>query len=428
MPRGLFARAFLILIIPTILVQATSIYVFYERHWESVSRNMAETLAGEISTIVTLIEDASPKEREKILRAASNFMKIDIEFISREKIPAEQISDGNYNFLLRTIRNNLDNQVVVTDARQAGYIVVNVATKKGVLRFITTSKKLENPTTYIFISWLIGSAVIFFFISLIFLRNQIRPITSLSEAAEKFGKGFDMPYIKPSGAIEVRKATAAFITMSKRIKRQVNQRFEMLAGISHDLRTPLTRMKLELAMLDKSEAVKGLEDDVSEMQRMVDGYINFVKGEGKEQPITTNLNNFLAEIVQKYDRMGKNIDFAPNSLVADCEIRQNAVSRAITNIIDNAIRYADKVSVALEKTENSVAIIVDDNGLGIPDNEKNKIFRAFYRVDKSRNSQTGGVGLGLTIARDIAITHGGDIEVSDSPIGGARFIFRIAII
>ena len=307
-------------------------------------------------------------------------------------------------------------------------VLVYIQLAKGVLTIDVHRKRLYSSTPYIFLMWMIGSSLVLFAIAIVFMRNQIRPIRRLALAARSFGMGRDPGDLKPGGATEVRQAALAFGQMRQRILRQISQRTEMLAGVSHDLRTPLTRMKLQLAMLDKSSAIKELEDDVQDMQKMIEGYLAFARGEGTETPIATDLENLIDEVVTAEKRDGTKINLTLNvQNLQKLEVRPQAIKRALTNLISNSKRYGENLDVKLLQNKNSIIIMVDDDGPGIPTESREDVFKAFFRVEPSRNPETGGTGLGLTIARDIARSHGGELELEEAPSGGLRAIINIPI-
>jgi two-component system osmolarity sensor histidine kinase EnvZ len=272
---------------------------------------------------------------------------------------------------------------------------------------------------------MVGTSLLLFGIATIFMRNQVRAVRRLAAAVDSFGKGRDVPYFKPQGAAEVRQAAAAFGRMQDRIKSQVGQRTEMLAGVSHDLRTPLTRMKLELAMA-KGEGVAELKEDVADMERMIEGYLAFARGEGSEKTSVTDLVALLEDVVGKLRRDGGQIDLHCAEALS-LPLRPMAISRCLTNLIGNAVRYAAHVSVRADRHDDVIDVIVDDDGPGIPPDRRDDAFKAFVRLEGSRNPKTGGVGLGLTIARDVARIHGGDVLLEDSPLGGLRVRLQLPL-
>jgi two-component system osmolarity sensor histidine kinase EnvZ len=295
-----------------------------------------------------------------------------------------------------------------------------------VLEVIAPRKRLFSSTTHIFIAWMVGTSLILLAIAIYFLRGQIRPIRRLAQAAESFGKGMQVVNFKPEGAREVRQAANAFLRMRERIQRQITQRTEMLAGVSHDLRTPLTRMKLQLAMLPENDYAAGLRGDVSEMEKMVDGYLAFARGEGSEVPVQVSLQDILEEVVEDSRRNGADVALE-NVIGVQITVRQHAIKRALTNLIDNASRHSHEVYVGATRKGDIVEITVDDDGPGIPKAQRESVFKPFFRIDQSRNAETGGVGLGLTIARDVVRNHGGDLLLGESAAGGLRALIRLPV-
>jgi two-component system osmolarity sensor histidine kinase EnvZ len=313
---------------------------------------------------------------------------------------------------------------VINSVKIDRHVAIDVQLSDGVLHVVTARKRLFSTTTYIFVLWMVGSSLVLFSVATIFMRNQVKPIRRLAEAADDFGKGRDALKFKPEGASEVRQATAAFIAMRDRIQRHITQRTEMLAGVSHDLRTPLTRMKLQLEMAPYSYALSDLNDDVFEMENMLEGYLAFARGEGGEDPALTNLGDLLNVVVSQARRKGGVIDLHVESEI-NVPVRPKVFKRCLTNLIDNAMRYAEHVSLRVGKREDFVDIIIDDDGPGIPKESREDVFKPFFRIEESRNLKTGGVGLGMSIARDVVRGHGGNIELDTSPVGGLRARIRL---
>lgn len=304
------------------------------------------------------------------------------------------------------------------------FVDIEVQLDDGVIGFHISRKRLYSPTTTIFVLWMVGTSMLLFGIATLFMRNQVRAVRRLAFAADNFGKGRDVPDFKPEGAAEVRQAAAAFALMRERIKRQISQRTEMLAGVSHDLRTPLTRMKLQLAMMDGIDGVAELKDDVADMERMVDGYLAFARGEGSEGAESTSLTALLEDVVGKLRREGAAIDLHCEEEMT-LALRPHAMARSLMNLVGNAVRYGKHVSVRASRRAGAAEVVIDDDGPGIPPERREDAFKAFVRLEESRNPETGGVGLGLTIARDILRGHGGDVLLESSPFGGLRVRLRL---
>jgi two-component system osmolarity sensor histidine kinase EnvZ len=421
LPHRLFGRSVLIIITPLVLLQVVSTFVFYQSHWQKVSDRLADGVAGDIAAIVELMGQASDAEtRNQLSQMFSATMGVTTRYIDGEILPSEPqrptIIDSD---LIESLHEVVAKPFKVDSESVDKNVIVSVQLSGGVVEVAVNRKRLFTSTTYIFVIWMVGTSLILFGVAAVFMRNQVRPIRRLAIAADQFGKGRDAPSFKPEGATEVRQAAAAFLAMRDRIQRQITQRTEMLAGVSHDLRTPLTRMKLQLEMLGKAKGVDHLKDDVAEMEKMVEAYLAFARGEGDEMPAPTDLSKVLDEVVGQARRKGAMIDLHTEGEIV-VPVRPNAFKRCVMNLVENADRYAEHVSVRAGRRGETIEITVDDDGPGIPADKREEAFRPFYRIENSRNQATGGVGLGLTIARDVIRGHGGDIALMDSPAGGLR--------
>ena len=425
LPKSLFGRVLLILVLPTVLIQLVMAYVFFDRHWDNVVRHMSNTLAGEMAFFVHRIKTIPKAEQSELVNDFQLSTGIDVFFDPPEAYNPKDTTDDFPEFQYK-LHTKIKEPFTVRKIQDGNVIELCVLLKGQVLRMETTVKRLESRTTILFVVWMFGASAVFLWIAVLFLRNQIRPIRRLAEAADNFGRGVDIPDFRPSGASEVRKAARAFIVMRERIKRQLRTRTEMLAGISHDLRTPLTRMKLELAMLPESDSVKELEGDVQQMEHMIQEYLDFACGEGREEAVRVSLRELLQDIVGDYQRLNAQVGLldGDDNLV---DIRASGFRRMLNNVIDNALRYGKRCEVALLVAANYCEIIVDDEGPGIPEEKRGEVFKPFNRLEPSRNVKTGGVGLGLTIARDIVLAHGGNIALESSPKGGLRVIIRLPL-
>lgn len=426
LPKSLFGRALLILVLPTVLIQLVTAYVFFDRHWNTISRHRAADLAGEIAFLLTQMEEGNPHHRYDIAERFSAALKIQVVF---ESIDRFKPASGNSLFpeFEDQLRRHIQHPFRVERVGSSDNIRIDIRLHDVMVQLTASIKRLESPTTMIYMSWVVGTSVLFLMIAVLFLRNQVRPIHRLAEAADQFGRGMEMPDFKPHGAIEVRKAARAFIIMRERIKRQLKTRTDMLSGISHDLRTPLTRMKLQLAMIKEEDAARELRDDVQQMEHMIQEYLDFARGEGGEEPVSQNLRTLLAEVVGDYQRTGAAVSLVGGIDDVTLNVRASAFRRMLHNIIDNALRYGKHCEVGLRKTVNYCEILIDDDGPGIPEHQREDVFRPFTRLEPSRNTQTGGVGLGLTIARDIILAHGGVISLDGSPRKGLRVIIRLPL-
>lgn len=428
LPRSLFGRSLLIIVMPLILLQLISAWIFYQRHWETVARRLSAGVAGEIAAMIDILpllpRRADPKP---FFHAASTHTDIEYAFLSGGRIDpdSDPAALGLTSIiaapLIQAIKDKVKRPFRINMERDPHKVLVVIRLKDGVLQADVPVERLYSSTTYIFVLWMTGSSIVLFAIATLFMRNQVRSLRRLAAAAESFGKGVAVPNFKLEGATEIRQAGAAFLVMRDRIRRQISQRTEMLAGVSHDLRTPLTRMRLALAMLEDGPSVAELKADVAEMQKMIEGYLDFARGEGGEAAVETDLVALIDQIGADFRRHGVTADLSlllPERLAA--LVRPNALKRCITNLVANACRHGHTVRVALTAGGSGIDILVDDDGPGIPRESRDAVFRPFFRLDPSRNQRTGGVGLGLTIARDVAHAHGGSLSLEDSPLGGLR--------
>jgi two-component system, OmpR family, osmolarity sensor histidine kinase EnvZ len=430
LPRTLFGRSLLIIITPVMLLQMVTTYLFFDRHWSALTRSLAFSVANEIALVIDDIEHAA-SETQIPGTCAERGRQLDL-LISYE--PRAQLGDQvlvPWNPLVRRILGQALVEKVHRPFEIGTYVPedwveIRVQLDNGVLTVLSPQRRLFSFTTYLFVLWMLAASILLAAVAILFMRNQVRPIRRLAIAADLFGKGREVERFKPEGAAEVRQAAAAFLGMKERIKRQIAQRTEMLAGVSHDLRTPLTRMKLQLEMLPDGEARDGFADDVAEMEQMIEAYLAFARGEGTEAPVETELDQLVVDCVERARRSGRAIDLAVVESVR-ATLRAQAIRRCVDNLIGNALRYANAVAVTVRRDGQTAEIIVDDDGPGIPLDKREDVFRPFMRLEASRNLKTGGAGLGLTIARDIARGHGGDVLLSDSPLGGLRARIRLPL-
>ncbi len=430
-PKSLLMRSLLIIGLPLIIVQFISIWVFYDRHVDTITRRMANSLVGElVVTVNHLNYYKNPADLVWILSEVQSNLGIRATYRRGKKLGKvvhRGADSGVGEELVRILGQRMrSNKFHVDLESKRNQVLINLQVPGGVLEISTNIKKLRTITTDLFVMWSIGSSVFVLIIAALFMRNQVRPIGQLARAADSFGKGQDVPGFKPWGAQEVRRAATAFIIMRERINRQMQQRTEMLAGISHDLRTPLTRLKLQLAILGDSKDVEDLEADIDEMQQMVEEYLSFARGEGLEQAVESDLPGLLADIVETAQRNGHAIELQGKGAL-QVTLRPTAFRRCMNNLIGNAARFGDKVVVQAARRSKFVEICVDDNGPGIPEARREDVFRPFVRVEHSRNRDSGGAGLGLTIARDIIRGHGGDVFLDVSPLGGTRAVVRLPL-
>ena len=363
----------------------------------------------------------SEADTARLLRRAAARTDLDFTLQRGESLPPPSPSSGTLleDQLAQAMQGRVNLPYRVEGLGDLRAVQIKVQLADGVLTVDVPRNRLYSSTTYIFVMWMVGSSLVLLAVATVFLRNQVKSLRRLAAAAEGFGKGRPVPFFKVEGAVEIRQAAIAFLTMRDRIQRQIRQRTQMLAGVSHDLRTPLTRMKLALELLGDDPAVEELKSDVSEMERMVHGYLDFVRGEGAEAPVETDISLLLDDIAAAMRREGTPLSVAgPPEYVIP--VRPNALKRCLGNLIGNARRHGHHVWLSGVVVADGIDILVDDDGPGIAPTDRDRVFRAFIRLDPSRNPATGGVGLGLTIARDVARSHGGDVRLEDSPHGGLR--------
>jgi two-component system osmolarity sensor histidine kinase EnvZ len=424
LPRTLLGRSLLIIVSPLILVQVIATWVFYDRHYDTITKRLAQGIAGDVSAVIRIMgPEPDAESRAAALDVARRSLWLDIAVREGARLQADPAPPGwgvLDRKLTKALRERLPYPFVIDTDAPDEVVRIDVQLPAGVLAVRVPRQRLFSSTTYIFIMWMVGSSIVLFGVATIFMRNQVRPIRRLARAADSFGKGRDVPEFRPEGATEVRLAAAAFLQMRSRIKRQIGQRTEMLAGVSHDLRAPLTRMKLQLALLGGSPEVDNLASDVTEMEKMVEGYLAFARGEGAEQPLRADLGELLRDIVAQMGReSGAKIDLHLEQKLV-LPLRLEAMRRCLANLIGNAQSHAEHVKVSAGQRKNIVEVMIDDDGPGIPEAERDDVFKPFYRLDRSRSPDTAGTGLGLAIARDVVRGHGGDITLEDAPGGGLR--------
>ncbi|MBX9805585.1 MAG: HAMP domain-containing protein [Alphaproteobacteria bacterium] len=422
MPRSLFGRSLIILVTPLILVQVVLGYIFFDRHTETILRLLSNTISGDIHMVVEMVEDG--QDFSRVAELAHHSLMLDLKLKQGEKLPRAGIykSTWLYGFMEEALRDKLKQPYFLRMSQDNIYLDVEV--RQGVLHFETPRKRLFSRTTPLVLIWTTASALLLFIVASLFMRNQIRPLRRLGDAAERFGKGQDVGDYRPEGATEVRKAGISFNIMRDRIRRQLNERTEMLAGVSHDLRTPLARMKLQLAMMPRDPEVVNLTEDVEQMQKMLEGYLDFARGAGDESPISIILCDLFHDLKAQFRNTSLNITIdCPVEL--KIQVKAQMLKRCLMNLLVNSERYADHVWIGAQASGRFLEITIDDNGPGIPESQRDEVFRPFYRLDVSRNLETGGVGLGLSIARDVIRNHGGQIRLGDSPHGGLRVLIRL---
>lgn len=447
----MFGRFVLMIVVPTIVVQIVAIYVFFYTYVDNISKHMARGVLGEMAFIRNSIDIKGDKQL--VLQFAKN---VDLKFhfqpskrIKRQTKTTKQrlkdnkllaffdpfpIIDPLNRFKIELENSGFSPFYIASNPHDNDLLIVKIQLPRGVLNFSIPEKRITSSSKYVFTLWMVLTSILASLIAIVFLRNQLKSIKGLSIAAERLGRGGDAPDFKPSGAREIRLVGISFIRMKERIMRQIAQRTQMLSAVSHDLRTPLTRMKLQIEMMSKNDETIELKSDIEDMERMINEYLDFAKSGNIQNEKNKNINikAFLEKIVLYYQQMNRSItkqfDIDDNLMIS---IKKNALRRAFRNLLDNSFYYGTEVLISTHITKNHLKIMVDDNGCGVPKNQRENIFKPFYRVDNSRNldknARSGGAGLGLAIVMDIINSHGGTIKVDDSPLGGLRMIVYLPI-
>lgn len=427
LPKGLYTRALLIIIMPMVLLQTVVAYVFMERHWQSVTSRLSQALSQDIAALIE-VHEQFPGEvgTRTITRIGEKRLGLDIEFLPAEPLPpplGKPFFDILDQALSTELSLRLQKPFWIDTVGRSNLVEIRVQLDSSVMRIIARRSQAYASNSHIFLAWMAGSSLVLIGVSVILLRNQIRPILRLAEAAEDFGKGRDVQF-RPRGAREVRRAGIAFLEMKSRIERAIEQRTTMLNGVSHDLRTILTRFRLSLAFLPESAEVEDMKRDVDEMSRMLDAYLAFARGEAAESPEPTDIRALIETFKSDAERSGHftSLDIEGDPVV---KVRPQAFRRLLGNLVSNAARYGDRIEIRAVHDEKYLTITVDDDGPGIPQESREDAFKPFLRLDASRNQDHSGTGLGLAIARDIARGHGGDVMLEDSPLGGLRARVRV---
>jgi two-component system osmolarity sensor histidine kinase EnvZ len=425
LPRSLEGRTILILVVPVVIAQLITVYIFFERHFSALSVELSRAVAGDVAMLAEETE-RDPDGRVRVYAQAGETLDLSVDFEPDAILVPEVTTRWNpliEPILATALQERVGRDFTIGAYGDDNWVEIRVQLPDGVLDVRSPQRRLFSYTAFVFIGWVVGASMLLTWIAVIFMRNQVRPIRRLALAAESFGKGRDTMRLKPAGALEVRQAAAAFVTMRDRIRRQIVQRTEMLAGVSHDLRTPLTRMKLQLALQPDGEDTEELRADVIEMETMIEAYLAFARGEGGETPLRIDLAAMLRDVIDGLP--GSHAVTLDAGSPIEMELRPTAMKRCLGNLIGNALRYARTVQVSASWRQPTATIIIDDDGPGIPPESREAVFRPFFRLDPSRNAATGGVGLGLSIARDIAHGHGGEIDLQDSPMGGLRVVLTL---
>jgi two-component system, OmpR family, osmolarity sensor histidine kinase EnvZ len=427
-PTRLYARSLIIVIAPMILLQSVIAFVFMERHWQTVTLRLSAAVTRDIAAVIDMIETFPPGENyAEVIRIAQERLALRIDILPPEPLPPPGpkpffgILD---EFLGAEINRQIARPFWLDTVGDSNIVEIRIQLENNVLRVFARRSQTYASNTHIFLLWMVGTSLVLLAIAIAFLRNQIRPIMQLAEAAESFGKGRPTPDFRPRGADEVRRAGVAFLQMRERIERQIEQRTAMLTGVSHDLRTILTRFKLQLALGEKKLDKDALNQDIQDMQSMLEGYLSFAKGEAMEDTGLFDLGAYLGKLAEEA-RLRKKALKSNLAGSPEVHVRPSAFARLLDNVVGNAFRYANSVSIQAVHKRGLLVITVDDNGPGIPANRREDVFKPFVRLDTARNQDASGTGLGLSIARDIARSHGGDITLEDSPQGGLRAVVRV---
>ncbi len=420
LPKRLFYRSLIIVATPMILLQIIITVVFFDSLWIKANKGMTRSLVSEIRTLYDVFIGPDLKQKQIIIDLYNKNFDFVISFKS-ESFP-KTLEERWYSPMDRSLRRELKSVFGTSSywfdtTTYKDIVELRIKYLDGFLQIFLPKYKIAPSSARIFALWITLPGLLLIMIAIVFLKNQTRPIVNLAKAAEKFGKGEFIREFRPSGAKEIRQAAYEFDKMRKRITIHLNQRSEMLSGISHDLRTPLTRLKLQLALLKQQDLAKKMSDDIEEMERMLNEYLEFAKYQKNEETETVSLNSIIKDITKKYENKKINFSIEEN---LEINVRPNSIKRCLFNLMDNGLSYGKKVEILAKKTANNIIIFVDDDGPGIPEKEYQNVIKPFYRIDKSRGQNKSGVGLGLSIANDIIRSHGGDISLNKSPLQGLR--------
>ena len=430
MPKGLYARALLIIIAPMVILQSVIAFVFMERHWNVVTQRLSASVVQDIAALIDIYRGyPQDADQTQIRRIAQERLGLVVDFLPSADMPPPGPKPF-FSLLDQALSDELRKQIGrpywIDTVGKSALLEIRVQLDNTVMRVFARRSAAYVSNSEIFLLWMVGTSTVLLIVAIIFLRNQIKPILRLADAAESFGKGREAPNFRPRGAREVRRAAAAFIEMKTRIERAMEQRTAMLAGVSHDLRTILTRFKLELALIKDLPEVDAMKKDIDEMARMLEAYLAFARGDSGETSAPTDMAEFLEELRVDAERHGHktSVVFHGPPIVT---VRPAAFKRCLSNLVSNAARFAASIAIVGHRDHRYLTVTVDDDGPGIPANLREEVFKPFLRLDDARNQDEGGTGLGLAIARDIARSHGGDITLGDSPLGGLRATVRVPV-
>jgi two-component system osmolarity sensor histidine kinase EnvZ len=430
LPKGLYARALIIMIVPMVVLQSVVAYVFLERHWNLVTRRLSAGVVADVAALIDVYKSfPQDPEASRLKKIAQERLGLSVDILPLTEMPPPGPKPF-FSLLDQSLSEELRSQIGrpfwVDTVGKSALVEIRIRLDNSVMRVIARRNAAYASNSEIFLFWMVGTSSVLVLFAVLFLRNQIRPILRLADAAESFGKGREVPNFRPRGAREVRRAAQAFIEMKNRVERTIEQRTAMLAGVSHDLRTVLTRFKLELALTRQGPETEAMKNDVDEMARMLEAYLSFARGDLDELSSPVDMAEFLEQLRADLEREGHTATVAFHGPPV-VMVRPAAFKRCLGNLVSNAARYAKTISITGHRDHRYLTITVDDDGPGIPVQMRGEVFKPFLRLDDARNQDEGNSGLGLSIARDIARTHGGDITLADSSLGGLRAIVRVPV-
>ncbi len=430
MPTGLYARALLIMIVPMVILQSVVAFVFMERHWNTVTRHLSAAVVQDIAGLIDIYKSyPQDRDRTQLKRIAQQRLGLVVDFLPLGDMPSPGPKPF-FSLLDQSLSGQISRQIArpfwIDTVGKSNVVEIRILLDDAVMRVFAQRSATYASNSEIFLFWMVGTSSILLIVAVLFLRNQIKPILRLADAAESFGKGREAPNFRPRGAREVRRAAHAFLEMKARIERAMEQRTAMLAGVSHDLRTILTRFKLELALIGDEPEIDAMRKDVDEMSGMLEDYLAFARGDSGENAQPTDMTLALEELRSDAERHGHCATVTFHGLPVVI-IKPASFKRCLANLVSNAARHGDKIAISGHRDHRYLSVTIDDDGPGIPADKREDVFKPFMRLDGARNQDEGGTGLGLAIARDIARSHGGDIMLGDSPMGGLRATVRIPV-
>ena len=426
LPKQLFYRGLLIVAIPIIILQIIIVIVFFDSLWIKTNKGMTKALVGEIVTIIDIYNNENEYNKKIVTDLYNKNFNFSVRFLENEKLPDIKVERW-FSPMDRALRRELKprfNQYWFNTISYKEVVDLRIKFRDGVLQIFFPKERIQASSIRVFVLWITLPTILLIAIAIIFLKNQTRPLIKLADASERFGRGEEVDEYQPSGALEIRKAGYEFDKMRKRIQKHLNQRSDMLSGISHDLRTPLTRMKLQLALIKDNEVAQKLSADVDDMEKMLNEYLQFSKSTVVGKTESFDISELIFSTVKRYENNNISLDQAKNILFIG---RKNLIQRCLNNLIDNALKYGKKIKIKQEKLKKNLHIFIEDDGPGIDSSEYENVFKPFYKIDKSRSDSKSSVGLGLSIASDIIRSHGGNIELTKSNLGGLKIIISLPV-